>query len=296
MIDRIRQAVREILSGYGLLETETVEGTPEGVEVEQLILLTDPLCPACAELKKKIAYALQEGWIVELNANQGDGKRIADELGIEEVPALVALLSDGSLVRCKYWFEGDDFVFDLDIPKKNDREVDNYEEPPKPETLLEDYEGDFAITCMDTILKAQLANILLGKYGDRFDDWWYANVTPLLMSIPTCPSGNLIGYGKPKKKKKRRRKSKVRRRPKVGIVKLCREAKEFLARYDERVKQLPECDLIYFAEVEEGEGVKIKTAYQEFLSKCMKEVSGSQKERLKKCAEKWREMKFKTSQ
>lgn len=295
MLDRIREAVREILSGYGLLG-DVVEEVPENAEVEQLILLTDPLCPACAELKKKIAYALEQGWIVELNANQGDGKRIADELGIAEVPALVAVLSDGRLVRCRFWFEGDDFVFDLDIPKKNDREVDFYEEPPKPETLLEEYDGDLAITCMDTILKAQLANILLGKYGDKFDDWWLQNVTPLLMSIPTCPSGNLIGYGKPrKKKKKRRKKSKVRRRPKVGIVKLCREAKEFLARYDERVKQLPECDLIYFAEVEEGEGVKIKTEYHEFLSKCMKEVSGSQKEKLKKCAEKWREMKAKTS-
>lgn len=292
MLDRIRNAIREVLSGYGLIG-DVVEGVPEEAEVEQLILLTDPLCPACAELKKKIAYALEQGWITELNANQGEGKRIADELGIEEVPALVAVLSDGSIVRCKFWFEGDDFVFDLDIPKKNDREVEQTEFPT-PETLLENYDGDLAITCMDTILKAQLANILLGKYGDRFDDWWYANVTPLLMSIPTCPSGNLIGYGKPKKKKKKRRKGKARRRPKVGIVMLCREAKEFLARYDDKVKQLPECDLIAFAEVEEGEGVKIKTAYHEFLSKCMKEVSGSQKEKLKKCAEKWRELKAKT--
>jgi len=247
MLDRIRNAIREVLSGYGLIG-DVVEGVPEEAEVEQLILLTDPLCPACAELKKKIAYALEQGWITELNANQGEGKRIADELGIEEVPALVAVLSDGSIVRCKFWFEGDDFVFDLDIPKKNDREVEQTEFPT-PETLLENYDGDLAITCMDTILKAQLANILLGKYGDRFDDWWYANVTPLLMSIPTCPSGNLIGYGKPKKKKKKRRKGKARRRPKVGIVMLCREAKEFLARYDDRVKQLPECDLIAFAEV-----------------------------------------------
>lgn len=295
MIDRIRQAVREILSGYGLLESDTVEGLPEDVVVEQLILLTDPLCPACKELKSRIAHALEQGWIVELNVNNGDGKRIADELGIDSVPALVAVLNDGSLVKCRYWFEGDDFVFDLDIPKKNHREVEDYEEPPKPETLLEDYDGDLAITCIDPILKAHLANILLSKYGVKFDEWWYQNVSQLLMSMPACPSGKLIGYGKPKKKK-RRRKSKSRRRPKVGIVKLCKEAKEALAKYDENVKKLPECDLIYFAEVEEGEGVKIKTAYQEFLSKCMKEVSGSQKERLKKCAEKWREMKFKTSQ
>jgi len=294
MLDRIREVVRDILAGYGLIESEVVEGTPEGLEVERLILLTDPLCPACAELKSKIAYALEQGWIVELNVNNGEGKKIADKLGINEVPTLVALLSDGSLVRCKYWFEGDDFVFDFDIPKKNDREVEFYEEPPKPDTLLEDYDGEIAITCMDTILKAQLANILLGKYGDKFDDWWYQNVTFLLMSIPTCPTGKPIGYGKPKKKK-RKRKSKVRRRPKVGIVMLCREAKELLMKYDERVKQLPECDLIYFAEVEEGEGVRIKTEYHEFLSKCMKEVSGSQKERLKKCAEKWRELKAKTS-
>lgn len=81
----------------------------------------------------------------------------------------------------------------------------------------------------------------------------------------------------------------------MGIVKLCREAKEFLSRYDDsgKVKKLPECDLIAFAEVESGDGVKIRTAYHEFIKKCVRNYSGSMKERMRICAQKWHEEKKK---
>jgi len=147
---------------------------------------------------------------------------------------------------------------------------------------------------MDILLRNRLAGILRGKYGDKFDDWWYNNVTAPLMSMPNCPSGDFIGFGKPKRQKRKRKKAKkTRRRPKLGIVGLCKEAKEFLIKFDERVKDIPECDFILFAEVSEGEGVKVRTEYQQFLTECLKTVEGSQKEKFKKCALKWRELKQK---
>jgi len=135
-------------------------------------------------------------------------------------------------------------------------------------------------------LKNQLASILQDKYG-RYDDWWYLNVTQPLLSLPNCPGYNLIGWGKVKKKSNRGRKPKRKKRKKLGIVALCKEAKQFLARYDKRVMELPECDLIAFAEVSEGEGVKVRTAYQNFISHCLKTQQGSHREKFMKCVEMW---------
>lgn len=137
------------------------------------------------------------------------------------------------------------------------------------------------------ILKNQLASILQGKYG-KYDEWWYSNITRPLLSLPKCSGYNLLGWGKVKKKTKKGRKPKRRKRKKLGIVALCKEAKEFLSRYDEKVKQLPECDLIAFAEVAEGEGIKVRTAYQNFISHCLKTQKG--KDKFMKCVEMWNRM------
>ncbi|MHC1625416.1 MAG: hypothetical protein ACXQS2_05390 [Methermicoccaceae archaeon] len=114
----IRDVVREIFSNYGvssMSSDEVEEGGDAPIEVTELILLTEPTCPACHALKQKIFYALQEGWITEMDASKGKGKEIADKLGIMTIPTLVAKTAKGDYIKCKYGFEGDDFVFDLDI-------------------------------------------------------------------------------------------------------------------------------------------------------------------------------------
>ncbi|MHC1625417.1 MAG: hypothetical protein ACXQS2_05395 [Methermicoccaceae archaeon] len=114
------------------------------------------------------------------------------------------------------------------------------------------------------------------------------------MRIPQCPTGNLVGFGKVRHWKRKRRK-KRKRLPKIGIVELCKEGKEFLAKYDDsgKIKDIPECDLIKFAEVESGDGVKIRTAYHDFIKKCVREHQGSMKDRMRICAQKWHEEKKK---
>ena len=113
----VRDVVREIFLKHGVsnMDSEEVVEEEAPIEVTELILLTEPTCPACHALKQKIAYALQEGWITEMDASKGEGKEIADKLGIMTIPTLVAKTADGDYIRCKYWFEGDDFLFDLDV-------------------------------------------------------------------------------------------------------------------------------------------------------------------------------------
>lgn len=113
----VRDVVREIFLKHGVsnMDSEEVVEEEAPIEVTELILLTEPTCPACHALKQKIAYALQEGWITEMDASKGKGKEIADKLGIMTIPTLVAKTADGDYIRCKYWFEGDDFLFDLDV-------------------------------------------------------------------------------------------------------------------------------------------------------------------------------------
>jgi len=148
------------------------------------------------------------------------------------------------------------------------------------------------ITCIDTILKNHLATIILDKYGNKIDEWYQQNITVPLLSIPECPVGKLIGYGVVKKRKRKRKSSK--RKPKgIGIVALCKEAKEFLEKYDPKVNELAECDLIEFAF---AEGEKKLTPYQEFIKKCSAELKDevkSAKERLVICAQRWKEEKWK---
>jgi len=117
LLNKIRETVRNVFAKHFGDET-VVEEIPKDTEVLELILLTNPTCPACDALKRKIAHALQEGWIREVPATTEEGKRIAQELNIMSVPQLIARLTDRRLVKCKYWFEGDDFVFDFDIKKK----------------------------------------------------------------------------------------------------------------------------------------------------------------------------------
>lgn len=125
-MDNIRDAIREILVDYGVAEkasdVDNVEVENSPIEVTELILLTEPSCPACHVLKQKIAYALQEGYIKEMDASRGKGKEIADSLFIMSVPTLVAKTADGKYIKCKYWFEGDDFLFDLDIEDAKKKE------------------------------------------------------------------------------------------------------------------------------------------------------------------------------
>ena len=55
---------------------------------------------------------------------------------------------------------------------------------------------------------------------------------------------------------------------------------------------LPECEdgrIIGFAEIKKSrDSSEKKSKYQEFISECMKRVSGSAKERMRKCAEEWK--------
>jgi len=121
----VRDVVREVFSRHGVISmgsNEVEEGEEAPIEVTELILLTEPTCPACHALKQKIVYALQEGWITEMDASKGKGKEIADRLGIMTIPTLVAKTANGDYIKCKYWFEGDDFVFDLDIEDAKKKE------------------------------------------------------------------------------------------------------------------------------------------------------------------------------
>jgi len=115
MLDKVRETVRDVLKSYGISKEEQSEETEAPpVEVSELILLTHPVCPHCMTLKQKIHYAIEQGWIREVNIESEEGTEIAKKLEIFEIPTLVAKLADGSYAKCKYWFEGDDFVFDID--------------------------------------------------------------------------------------------------------------------------------------------------------------------------------------
>jgi len=111
VIDKIRNTIRDVFDRHGIY------GEVVSPEVEELILLTHPMCPSCKELKEVLAYAIQEGYIREVSVTTSEGKRIADIVGYE-YPTLVAKTTDGSYIKCRYWFEGDDFVFDFDYDVK----------------------------------------------------------------------------------------------------------------------------------------------------------------------------------
>jgi len=110
VIDKIRNTIRGVFDKHGIY------GELENSDVEELILLTHPECPSCQELKEVLAYALQEGYIREVPVTTPEGQKIADIVGYE-YPTLVAKVN-GNYVKCRYWFEGEDFVFDFDYNVK----------------------------------------------------------------------------------------------------------------------------------------------------------------------------------
>lgn len=270
--EKIRSVVQNIFTKYELIESPNID-------IVELILLTHPECPSCIELKKNISFSLENGQIREVSVLEPEGKEIAKRFGYV-YPSLFAKTSTGELLPCNFWFDGDDFVFDVDLNQKN-----NHLEIIATNVK----EGSEAIVCLDPIIKNNLASLLLDLYG-KHDDWWYNNIVPFLMSLPPCQGYSVVGWGKVKSRGKKGRKKRY------GIVKLCKEAKNFLAKYDEKVRNLPECKLIEFAEVvSEGDFAKRNNQYTEFMSKCLKEETGPMQQRFPKCIEKWRELKSKSS-
>lgn len=266
----------------------------EGVSVRELLVLTSTNCIECVRLKQAISDGLERGIFKEVNVDFDEfGKRLMEVLGVRKLPQIVAVLDDGTHVLCKYEYEDEGISFELTnvMVSEEDIMVDPFREI---ETLSEDYpEGTLAISCMDTYLKNDLAQLILDKYeekgGDVTDNWYQLNVAMPLLSIPECPESQ-IGFGKViKKRRKRKSKRRTKKIKDIGIVALCKEAKEFLAEYDKRVLELKECDLIEFAPVV---GVKKLTPYQEFMKKCLAEHKKlPNRERFSICAKKWRESK-----
>jgi len=264
------------------------------MSIRELLVLTKSDCHECARLRQAIKDGIEQGIFKLVYVDLDDlGQKLAEALGIKKLPQIVAVLDDGTYVLCDYKYEDEGISFELTNVYVTEDELFN--PLSKIETISEDYpEGTLAISCMDSYLKNSLANILLGKYEERGgsvnDEWYQLNVVLPLLSIPECPETE-IGFGKVKKPKKKRKKSKRRTKKlkNIGIVALCKEAKELLAEYDKRVLELKDTDLIEFAPVE---GVKKLTPYQEFMKKCMAEHKDlPSRERVSLCAKKWRESK-----
>lgn len=64
------------------------------------LLVTQDGCGGCKAVKRMLADSLASGEIEEVSVYSEKGKKIADELDLEEVPECVEEFEDGTFIKC----------------------------------------------------------------------------------------------------------------------------------------------------------------------------------------------------
>lgn len=167
--------------------TET-ELKPEEMDFK-LYLITDKMCLGCQQAKAALEDQIKQGIIKEIDFNSKKGKELVTTLKIETLPALV-IEKNGRLALCDLKMEGDDVVIDCpDLDSLQEMTQDEFESLAKGK-------GQVVISCMDPVVKAQLATMLMDKTDDV--------TRQILFALPPCEDGKIIGFEKIQTKRKKK--------------------------------------------------------------------------------------------
>lgn len=68
--------------------------------MSKTLLLTMKNCGGCAAVKKELAEAIAMGEVEEVQHTSEKGRRIVEELDLDEVPECIEESEDGTFLRC----------------------------------------------------------------------------------------------------------------------------------------------------------------------------------------------------
>jgi hypothetical protein len=81
-------------------------------------LLTSPGCGGCHHVKKELKPLLDDGTIREISVTTEEGKAIAKELGVRQVPECLDMGEDGKYTVCDL----EDLLDEADERREKDKE------------------------------------------------------------------------------------------------------------------------------------------------------------------------------